>query len=278
MLFRKLLLLTTLLIYCGVLVGCGKDSASERRVLLATTTSTAHSGLLDHLINAFTESTGIRVDFVAVGTGAALKLGEKGDVDVVLVHAAPAEKEFISAGYGEKRIPVMYNDYVLLGPPEDPAGISKCSSFQDAMRSIAEKRAPFISRGDNSGTHMKERACWDLLGITPSGSWYTEAGQGMGGCLLLASETKAYVLSDRGTYLSRFDDLAIQILYEGDPLLYNPYTIMIVKRNLRPDGNYAEAKTFADWLVSAAGQERIAAFRANGKQLFYPDAEGKYAQ
>jgi len=278
MLLRNMLLAFVLIFFCSFLCGGEKDTESQPRVLMATTTSTAHSGLLDDLIGRFTETIGIRVDYIAVGTGAALVLGEKGDVDLVLVHAATAERAFVEAGSGEKRIPVMYNDFVILGPSADPAGISECATLDEAMNRIAAKGAGFISRGDNSGTHMKEKSCWNSLGIDPAGSWYTEAGQGMGACLLMASEKNAYVLSDRGTFHSRADDLAIDVLFEGDPRLYNPYTIMVVQRHLRPNGNYQEARAFVDWLVSPVGQGHIAAFRVKGKQLFHPDAEGNYAQ
>ncbi|MFH1278909.1 MAG: substrate-binding domain-containing protein [Candidatus Eisenbacteria bacterium] len=248
----------------------GDDYSPAPRLLMATTTSTANTGLLDELLPSFEEVTGIRVDFVAVGSGAALKLGESGDVDLILSHALDAEIDFVRAGFGEARVPIMYNDFVVVGPSSDPATVANAGSAVEAFRRIAESASPFISRGDNSGTHMKEVAIWEEADVAPSAPWYIDAGQGMGACLLMAEEKSAYVLSDRGTYLTRAADLEIEVLFDGDTLLYNPYAAIAVPPGRRPAGNYEGAQALIEWLTSADGQNRISQFRICGEPLFYP--------
>jgi tungstate transport system substrate-binding protein len=262
------LLLALLLPACR---GSGGDSSSlPPRILLATTTSTANTGLLDELLPAFERASGMRVDFVAVGSGAALTLGENGDVDLILSHAPEAEEAFVQAGYGEKRVPVMYNDFIVAGPASDPAAVGGAESAAAAFGRIAESSAPFISRGDNSGTHMKEIAIWKEAGVDLFGSWHIDAGQGMGACLLMAGEKSAYVLADRGTYLARSPDLEIELLFEGDTLLRNPYSAIAVDPSRRPGGNHGGALELIEWLTSADGQDRVARFRVNGEPLFHP--------
>jgi tungstate transport system substrate-binding protein len=203
-------------------------TAGETRITMATTTSTDNSGLLDNLLPEFTRDTGIIVNVVAVGTGKALKLGENGDVDVVLVHARSLEDRFVADGHGVNRRDVMYNDFVIVGPKDNPAKVKTRKSAAAAFKSIAKKKAVFISRGDNSGTHVKELETWKNAGIIPSGSWYREAGMGMGDVLNMAYNLQAYTLADRGTYLAYRDKIDLVILAQGDPLLFNPYGIIAV--------------------------------------------------
>lgn len=253
------------------------DSLSANSVVrlkMASTTSTQNSGLLDILIPAFekTEQGRIKVDVIAVGTGQALKIAERGDADLVFVHAPELEQEFMSKGSGVNHRKVMHNDFVVLGPPEDPAGAGTASSAVGAFSRIAERPALFVSRGDNSGTHIKERFLWDKAGIDPTGrSWYLEAGAGMAATLRLAEEKEAYTLSDRGTFLNYRDRIHLAILYQGDPLLENPYGIMAVNPERFPQVHYREAMRFIDWITSPAGQGLIASYKKSGEQLFFPD-------
>lgn len=269
-----LLLIATALL---AMTGCGRATPTPPpRLILATTTSTYDSGLLDYLLPAFEEETGIKVEVVAVGTGQALEMGRNGDADVLLVHAPDQEEAFVGMGYGVDREPVMYNDFVIVGPEEDPAGIAGMTDGAAAFARIAAAEAPFVSRGDNSGTHMKERRIWLEAGITPEGDWYISAGQGMGAVLTMAEELGAYTLTDRGTYLSRLaEGYSLPILVEGDPLLFNPYHVMAVNPEVHPTVNYEGAKRFIEWLTSLETQERIAAFThaATGQPLFHPDSE-----
>ena len=241
---------------------------------LATTTSTENSGLLAELLPRFTEETGIPVHVIAVGTGKALRLGRDGDVDVVLVHAPAAEQAFVEAGYGEQRYPVMYNDFVIVGPAGDPAGVGAARDAADALRRIADKGSLFVSRGDNSGTHKKELALWKQAGIEPEGSWYREVGQGMGKVLQMADQLQAYTLTDRGTWLAYTGRLDLEIAHQGDPSLYNPYGIIAVSRERYPDINHAAATRLIEWITDPQrGQKLIGDFRLKGKQLFVPDAK-----
>lgn len=245
------------------------------RLKMASTTSTQNSGLLDILIPAFekTEQGRIKVDVISVGTGQALKIAERGDADLVFVHAPDLEQEFRSRGYGVSHRKVMHNDFVVLGPPEDPAGVGTASSAVRAFSRIAKRPALFVSRGDNSGTHIKERFLWGKTGIDPKGrNWYLEAGTGMAATLRLAEEKEAYTLSDRGTYLNYRDRIHLVILYQGDPLLENPYGIMAVNPERFPHVHYREAMRFIDWITSPAGQGVIASYKKSGDQLFFPDA------
>ncbi|MCB0129007.1 MAG: substrate-binding domain-containing protein, partial [Caldilineaceae bacterium] len=244
-------------------------------IILATTTSTQDSGLLDVILPAFTAETGITVDVVAVGTGQALQLGEDGNADVLLVHARAREDAFMEAGHGVRREDVMYNDFVLVGPADDPADVRNAESAADAFSRIAAAEAPFVSRGDDSGTHTKEKAVWAAAGIEPAGDWYSSAGQGMGAVLTMANEQLAYTLSDRATYLARtLEGTDLEIVYEGDPILFNPYGVMAVNPDKSEQINNDLANQFIDWLISVPTQEKIAQFGVEefGSPLFVPDS------
>lgn len=245
-----------------------------QELVLATTTSTYDSGLLDAILPDFEQKTGIKVDVVAVGTGQALKLGQSKDADVLLVHAKSREQQFVADGYASFRKDVMYNDFVILGPTADPAGIRGMSSAADAFKKIAESQATFVSRGDNSGTHMKEMAIWQAAGVEPSGDWYQSAGQGMGAVLTMANEQQAYTLSDRSTYLSRRDGLDLDILVEGDSMLFNQYGVLPVSQNAAHQDKFEAAMAFVDWITSPETQKLIAEYgkAQYGQQLFYPNA------
>ena len=243
-------------------------------IILATTTSTQDSGLLDVLVPAFQNATGYVVKVVAVGSGEALKMGEQGNADVLLVHSPAAEVTFMDGGNGSERSLVMHNDFVIVGPENDPAGIKAATTAAEAFTKVAEAQAPFISRGDDSGTHKTELAIWKKAGITPEGDWYQESGQGMGATLNIASEKGAYTLSDRATYLANQENLALEILVEGDASLLNVYHVIIVNPEKYPKLNTEGAKAFASFLVSEAGQDLISKFGTQkfGQPLFTPDA------
>lgn len=242
---------------------------------IATTTSTADSGLLDAILPDFEARTGIQPEYIAVGTGQAIKLGEQGDVDVVLVHSPAQEERFVAQGHGIHRRHVMYNDFVILGPQDDPAGIKGMRDAAAAFARIATAGAKFVSRGDQSGTHSKEMAIWKEAGIEPSGAWYVSAGQGMGAVLTMANEQLAYTLSDRGTYLARRDGLDLVILVEGDPILFNPYSVIAVNPALHPGVNFDAATQFIEWLTSVETQKLIGEFGKEqyGQSLFTPDSD-----
>ena len=250
------------------------DAGPAKELVLATTTSTYDSGLLDAILPDFEQKTGIKVDVVAVGTGQALKLGQAKDADVLLVHAKSREEQFVADGYAPYRKDVMYNDFVILGPADDPAGIRGMTSAADAFRKIAESQSTFVSRGDNSGTHMKEMAIWEAAGIEPAGDWYQSAGQGMGAVLTMANEQQAYTLSDRSTYLSRRDGLDLDILVEGDPMLFNQYGVLPIAQDEAHQDKFAAAEAFVDWITSPETQALIADYGKDkyGQQLFYPNA------
>lgn len=239
---------------------------------LATTTSTENSGLLAELIPAFTKETGINVNVIAVGTGKALQMGRNGDVDVVMVHAKQAEAIFIAEGFGVNRRDIMENDFVIVGPPSDPARVNGKKNTVEALKKIANKQSTFVSRGDNSGTHKKELSLWKHAHINTQNSWYKEAGQGMGKVLLMASELGAYTLTDRGTWLAYQDKLALNILNDGGVLLKNPYGIIAVNPALHKDIQYMKAMALIAWITSSNGQRLIDSFKKNGQQLFYPTA------
>lgn len=253
-------------------VGAGADNDRNNTIRLATTTSTENSGLLNDLVPRFHAASGYQVHVIAVGTGKALRMGRDGDVDVVLVHAPAAEQNFVDAGYGEQRLPVMFNDFVIVGPHEDPAGIAEAKGSGDAMRRIASSRSLFVSRGDDSGTHKKERSLWNGAEVSPVGSWYREAGQGMGKVLQMADEMNAYTLTDRGTWLAYRDKGRLQVRYQGAEELFNPYAIIKVSARRYPDLNHAGAKALISWIRGSEGQRAIAAFRRSGEQLFMPSA------
>lgn len=242
----------------------------DRVIRLATTTSTENSGLLAAILPAFEKQQGYRVRVVAVGTGAALRIGSNGDADLVLVHARTAEDRFVADGYGVERRDVMYNDFVIVGPPGDPARLRGARSAPAAMRAIAARGARFVSRGDESGTHAMELALWKAAGGLPRWPGYAAAGRGMGEVLVMASELQAHALTDRGTWVAMKSRLDLAVLVQGDPALANPYGIIAVNPARHPHVNAAGARALIDWLVSAEGQRRIAAFRVGGEALFFP--------
>lgn len=244
-------------------------------ITVASTTSTEQSGLFGYLLPRFTEATNIGVKVVAVGTGQALDIGRRGDADVVFVHDRPAEDKFMSEGQGVKRFDVMYNDFVIVGPKSDPAHIAGDKDVADALRKIAAAKAPFISRGDRSGTHEAELRLWKQAGIDIAGAkgdWYREIGQGMGPALNMASSSNAYLLADRGTWLSFKNRGDLAILTEGDKRLFNQYGVMLVNPDKHPAVKTKEGQAFIDWLVSPKGQEIIASYKVGGEQLFFPNA------
>lgn len=246
------------------------------RLILATTTSTQDSGLLEYLLPDFEKEFNTRVDVIAVGTGQALQLGKDGNADVLLVHARAQEDAFLTDGHGTRREDVMYNDFVIVGPESDPAGIKGMTGAVDAFKKIAETKAPFVSRGDKSGTHTKELAVWKSAGITPEGDWYISAGQGMGEVLTMAEEQQAYTISDRATYLARTKTgLTLQVLVERDKTLLNPYGVIAVNPDKGPQINNDLAARFIDWIVSVPVQEKIGEFgKADfGQSLFVPDSK-----
>jgi tungstate transport system substrate-binding protein len=242
---------------------------AEERLRMSTTTSTENSGLLAVLLPPFEKKFGCKVDVIAVGTGKSLKLGETGDVDVVFVHARSLEDRFVAAGYGVNRRDVMYNDFVVLGPPNDPAGIRGAESAAEALRRIAAAGSTFISRGDESGTHQKEKELWRAGGIAPRGKWYAEAGQGMGEVINMATQMRGYTLADRGTYLAYRNKTDLAILHEGDKGLWNPYGIIAVNPAKHPHVKYGLAMKFIDFVTGEEGQRIIAGFKVNGEPFFF---------
>ena len=255
--------------------------AQEKSIVVSSTTSTQDSGLFGYLLPLFKQKTGIEVKVVAQGTGQALDTGRRGDADVVFVHAKSAEQKFLAEGEGVKRYPVMYNDFVLIGPKSDPAGIKGMNDVAKALQKIKEKQAPFISRGDRSGTHIAELALWNKdAGIDTDkdkGPWYKSIGQGMGAALNTAGASNAYVLSDRGTWLSFKNKGELQIVVEGDKRLFNQYGVMLVNPSKHPNVKKDLGQEFIDWLVSPEGQKAIANYKINGEQLFYPNANDNNA-
>lgn len=249
--------------------------AQDRTITVASTTSTEQSGLFGHLLPLFEKAAGIGVKVVAVGTGQALDIGRRGDADVVFVHDRAAEDKFMSEGQGVKRFDVMYNDFIIIGPKSDPAKIAGGKDVTDALRKIAAAKAPFISRGDKSGTHAAELRLWKEAGVDLSAgkdSWYREIGQGMGPALNMASSSNAYLLSDRGTWLSFKNRGELAILTEGDKRLFNQYGVMLVNPEKHSNVKVKDGQAFIDWLVSSKGQDAIAGYKVGGEQLFFPNA------
>ena len=259
-----------------VLVLGGTALAAEPFITVASTTSTENSGLFRFLLPKFTAETGIDVQVVAVGTGQAIKLAENGDADVLFVHHTPSEQQFVAEGHGVARYDVMYNDFVIIGPQSDPAGIKGMDDASAALKKIAEKQVPFASRGDDSGTHKKELSLWQDAGVDvdeASGSWYRETGSGMGATLNTASGMDAYVLSDRATWLSFGNKGNLEILVEGDPQLFNQYGIILVNPEKHPHVKAEAGQKFIDWVLSEEGQQLIGDYKINGQQAFFPNAK-----
>ncbi len=270
MVAARRIFLAAILICAGLIA-----HAQERFITVASTTSTEQSGLFDHLLPIFERQTGIKVRVVALGTGQALDVARRGDADVVFVHARAAEEKFLAEGHGVKRYPVMYNDFVLIGPKTDPAKTGGGQDIVVALKKLQAARAPFVSRGDRSGTHMAELALWQAAGIDidkAKGAWYRDTGQGMGPALNTAASMGAYILSDRGTWLAFRNRGDLAILVEGDKRLFNQYGVMLVNPVMHPSVKKGLAQQFIDWIISPAGQKAIAGYTINGEQLFYPNA------
>ena len=266
------LIFRLLLAFCLV----GPVSAQSRFITVASTTSTEQSGLFKHLLPVFEKKTGVQVRVVALGTGQALDMGRRGDADVVFVHARPLEEKFLAEGFGVKRQDVMYNDFVLIGPKSDPAKIAGGKDALEAFRRIRSAQAPFVSRGDRSGTHFAELEIWKAAGIDiakDKGPWYRDTGQGMGPALNTAVGMNAYILSDRGTWLSFKNRGDLAVLVEGDRRLFNQYGIMLVNPAKHPSVKQELGQAFIDWIVAPEGQNAIASYKVNGEQLFFPNAE-----
>ncbi len=253
--------------------------AQDKSIVVASTTSTQDSGLFGHILPAFKAKTGVGVKVISQGTGQALDTGRRGDADVVFVHARPQEEKFVADGFGVKRYAVMYNDFILIGPKSDPAGV-KGKDIATALKAIKDKAAPFVSRGDKSGTHAAELALWKAAGIDiaadkgagSSGTWYREIGQGMGAALNTASSMNGYTLADRGTWLAFKNRGELDIMVEGDKQLFNQYGVTLVNPGRHAHVKAALGQEFIDWLVSADGQKTIADYKINGQQLFFPNA------
>jgi len=257
------------LLIVGLVLFPGNVCADLETLRLATTTSTENSGLLELLLPPFEEANNCRVDVIPVGTGRAIRLGESGDVDVILVHARSREEKFVASGAGVDRRDVMYNDFVILGSSNDPAGIREQADIVSVMKRIAAHHALFISRGDESGTHTREAKLWQIAKIEPRGEWYLEAGRGMGEVIKMADELQAYTLSDRGTFLAFQSTVGLQIVFSGGERLYNPYGAIMVNPQKHPHVNAKLAKKFLDYLVSEPVKSAITGFRKNGEQLFH---------
>jgi tungstate transport system substrate-binding protein len=258
---------------CGL--GAISASATERFIIVASTTSTENSGLFEKVLPRFTKETGIEVRVVAVGTGQAIRLARNGDADVLFVHHKPSEEKFVADGLGVKRFDVMYNDFVIVGPADDPAAVKGMRSAQAAFARIAAARSVFASRGDDSGTHKAERALWAKSGVDidhAAGNWYRELGSGMGATLNTAGGLSAYTLSDRGSWLPFKNKQDLVLLVEGDPWLFNQYGVILVSQAKHPHVKAAEGQAFIDWLIGPEGQGAIAEFKINGQQLFFPNA------
>jgi len=276
-------LLIVLVLLASLLAACGStpeapeaaQPAEPAKLFLATTTSTQDSGLLDFILPDFQDEYNVQVEVIAVGTGQAIALGEDGNADVLMVHARAREDAFMDARHGMRREDVMYNDFVIVGPYSDPAGVKGMNKATRALEEIAKAEAPFVSRGDDSGTHTKEIGIWAEAGIEPAGDWYISAGQGMGAVLTMADEQQAYTLSDRATYLARtLEGTDLVILVEGDPILFNPYGVIAVNPDKSPQINNELANQFIDWLISLPTQAKIAEFGVAefGAPLFTPDS------
>lgn len=244
-----------------------------KELILGTTTSTYDSGLLDYLLPYFEEANNYEIKIVSLGTGAALELGKNGDCDVVLVHSRAAELQAVQEGYYVDRKEIMYNDFILVGPPDDPAGVKNTDNINDALNAIVQSGSSFVSRGDDSGTHKKELELWSKANLAPEGEWYVNAGSGMGDTLRMADEINGYTLTDRATYLSLKSGLDLEIVFEGDPGLFNQYGIMAVNPEKHPHVDYEGAKKLIEFFASEEGQKLIEEYKPYGETLFFPNAE-----
>jgi len=251
----------------------GLANAQDKSILVQSTTSTANSGLYDYLLPAFTGKSGITVNVVAVGTGQAIKNAQNCDADVLLVHAKASEEKFVSEGYGVQRFDLMYNDFVIVGPAGDPAGVKGMNDVKAALTKLAEAKAPFASRGDDSGTHKKEMSLWKTAGIEPGGEWYRSTGSGMGATLNAGVGMGAYVMTDRATWISFGNKGDYEIAVEGDEAMFNQYGVILVNPEKCPSVKQAEGQAFIDWLLSAEGQNAIRSYQVDGQQLFFPNAD-----
>ncbi len=281
---KSILILALLAVFMmTAVIGCGQQDKGEtpapgpdlKPLKLATTTSTEDSGLLDYLLPEFQKDTNYKVEVIAVGTGQAIEMGEAGDVDVILVHSRAAEDKFVEDGFGVDRRDVMYNDFLVIGPADDPAGIKGSEEALPAFVAMAEKETPFVSRGDDSGTQKKELTIWKKAEVEPQGAWYIEAGQGMADTFMMANEKKAYTLIDRATYLALKDKYELEPIVEGDPVLFNPYGVIPLNPEKFPNRDFEGATAFAEWLTSEKGQKMIGEFGMDeyGQSLFIPDAK-----
>jgi tungstate transport system substrate-binding protein len=264
-----------LLFFVAFFLGISTPSFAQKSIIIASTTSTEHSGLFAYLLPIFEKTTGIHPKVVAVGTGQALDIGRRGDADVVFVHDKIAEEKFLNEGFSKKRYEVMYNDFVLIGPKNDPAKIAGNPSIQKSFQIISATGSTFISRGDKSGTHAAELRFWQEAGIDIriKNSWYKETGSGMGPSLNIASAQNAYILSDRGTWLYFKNRGDLKILVEHDPKLFNQYAVMLVNPDRFPNVKKEEGQAFIDWIISPSGQQAIASYKIDGQQLFFPNAK-----
>ncbi len=287
---KSTLILFSIVLILGILSGCAAPAASPvptvvpteaaqastgAKLILATTTSTEDSGLLEVILPDFEKECQCKVEVIAVGTGQAIQLGADGNADVLLVHDRVKEDKFMASGDGVRREDVMYNDYVILGPETDPAGIAGMTSAPEAFAKIMQTKSPFVSRGDDSGTDAKEKSIWAVANLTPAGSWYVSAGQGMGAVLTMADEMMAYTLSDRATYLARtLEGLKLKVMVEGDPALFNPYGVIAVNPAKNANINAELATKFIDWIISVPVQKKISEFGMDkfGQSLFTPDS------
>jgi len=260
-------------IAAGIALLTALPASAQEFITLASTTSTENSGLFGHILPLFQEETGIAVRVVSQGTGQALETGRRGDADVVLVHAGAQEEAFVADGYGVQRFGVMYNDFVIVGPGDDPAGLRAADTAATALAAIADAAAPFASRGDDSGTHVAEMNLWQAAGVEPAGRWYLSTGSGMGATLNTASQVPAYALTDRGTWLSFQNRGPLEIVFEGDEGLFNPYGIILVNPQRHPHVKAELGQAFIDWMISQAGQAAIASHTVGGEPLFFPSAE-----
>ncbi len=271
---RRLFLTLTASFFMTIVSG-QPSFADEKFIVVQSTTSTQNSGLFDHILPIFQKKTGIEVRVVAVGTGQAIKNAVNGDGDVLFVHAKPAEEKFVTDGFGVSRADVMYNDFVIVGPSDDPAGVAGSSDVTAALKKIADAKALFASRGDDSGTHKAERRLWKAAGIDPtasSGDWYRETGSGMGATLNTGTGMGAYVMTDRATWISFGNKGDYRIAVEGDPVLFNQYGVILVNPEAHPHVKALLGQQFIDWLLSKEGQDAIADYKVDGQQLFFPNA------